>query len=69
MADVVARFGERIRFSKTTTGNVSRFTRERIFVSPMIPVLVVIRAGEVLAQAVGDLPAREIERLLYCADA
>jgi hypothetical protein len=62
-----ARFRERIRVTKVRPGELSRFTRERVFVSKTVPTIVLIRHGEVIAEAVGDLPARELEIVLGSA--
>ncbi len=64
---VVDRFRERIRFTKLRAGELFRFTRERVFLSKTVPNIVLVRRGEVLAQAVGDLPARELEQVVRSA--
>ncbi len=67
LLEVVARFRDRIRFIKARAGELSRFTRERVFVSKTVPNIVLLRCGEVVAQAVGDLPARELEQVVRSA--
>ncbi len=64
---VVGRFRERIRFTKLRAGELFRFTRERVFLSKTVPNIVLVRRGEVVAQAVGDLPARELEQVVRSA--
>ncbi len=64
---VVGRFRERIRFTKLRAGELFRFTRERVFLSKTVPNIVLVRRGEVLAEAVGDLPARELEQIVRSA--
>jgi len=64
---VVGRFRERIRFTKARAGELSRFTRERVFVSKTVPNIVLVRSGEVVAHAVGDLPATELEAVVRAA--
>jgi hypothetical protein len=64
---VIGRFGECIRFTKARAGELSRFTRERVFLSKTVPNIVLLRSGDVVAQAVGDLPARELELIVRSA--
>lgn len=64
---VADRFRERIRVTKVRAAELSRFTRERVFISKTVPTIVLLRDGEVVAQAVGDLPARELELVLSTA--
>jgi hypothetical protein len=64
---VVGRFRERIRFTKARAGELSRFTREHVFVSKTVPNIVLVRCGEVVAHAVGDLPATELEAVVRAA--
>jgi hypothetical protein len=64
---LVGRFGDRIRFTRARAGELSRFTRERVFVSKTVPNIVLVRGGEIVAQAVGDLPASELEAVVQAA--
>ena len=64
---VAAQFRDRVRFTKVRPGELSRFTRERVFISKTVPTIVLIRDGEVVAEAVGDVPARELELVLDSA--
>jgi hypothetical protein len=69
LAGVARRFGERIRLTIARAGELSRFTRTRVFLSKAVPTIVLVRGGEVVAQAVGDLPARELEWIMRDATA
>jgi hypothetical protein len=64
---VVGRFREHIRFTKARAGELSRFTGEHVFVSKTVPNVVLVRRGEVVAHAVGDLPATELEAVVRAA--
>jgi hypothetical protein len=64
---VVGRFRDRIRFTKVRAGELSRFTREHVFVSKTVPNIVLVRCGEVVAHAIGDLPATELEAVVRAA--
>jgi hypothetical protein len=63
LRDVVGTFSGGVRFTRVAAGDLVRFTSERVFLSKTVPNVVVIRGGEVIAQAAGDLPARELERI------
>jgi len=64
---IVGRFRERIRFTKARAGELCRFTSEHVFVSKTVPNIVLVHCGEVVAHAVGDLPATEIEAVVRAA--
>jgi hypothetical protein len=64
---VVERFRERIRFTKLRAADLLRLTHERVFLSKSVPNIVLLRSGEVVAQAVGDLPKRELELVVRSA--
>jgi len=64
LLEVAGRFRDHVRVTKIRAGELSRFTRERVFISKTVPTIVLIRDGRVVAQAVGDLPAHELERVL-----
>ena len=53
-----------VAMSKGSAIELSRFTDEAVFTSPTVPTVVLVRRGEVIAQAVGDLPASELTRLV-----
>ena len=42
-------------------------TRDPVFLSPTLPNVVVVRDGEVVAQAIGELGQRELEDMLGAA--
>jgi hypothetical protein len=67
LLEVVGRFGERIRFTKARALELPRFTRERVFVSKTVPNLVLVRCGEIVAHAIGDLPAMELNAVVRAA--
>ena len=67
LCSVADRFGERIRFMKARATELSGFTRARVFLSKIVPNIVVIRCGEVVANAVGELPATELAAILGAA--
>jgi hypothetical protein len=69
LLEIVSHFGNRVRFTRARPSELSRFTRERVFLSPTVPNVVLVRDGEVVAQAVGKLPARDIEQLIRGATA
>lgn len=64
---VVGRFRERIRFTKVRASELSRFTRELVFLSKTLPNIVLLRCGKVLAQAIGNLPTSELEGVVRSA--
>jgi hypothetical protein len=67
LRSVAGRFGERVRFTRARGSELLRFTRARIFLSRTVPNVVLVRSGAVVAQAVGELPARELEAILAAA--
>jgi hypothetical protein len=67
LQDVVGRFRGRIRFTKARAGELSRWTRERLFVSKAVPNLILLRCGEIVAHAVGELPAMELSAIVSAA--
>ena len=64
LASIASRFANRLRLVKGSAIELSRFTDEAVFTSPTVPTVVLVRRGEVIAQAVGDLPASELTRLV-----
>lgn len=67
LLEVVDRFRDRLRFTRLRASELFRFTRERVFLSKSVPNILLIRRGEVIAQAIGDLPARELELIVRSA--
>jgi hypothetical protein len=67
LLEVVGRFRERIRFTKARASELPRLTRERVFVSKAVPNLILLRCGEIVAHAVGDLPAMELSAIVSAA--
>jgi hypothetical protein len=67
LLEVVRHAGEGVRLSQIRAAEIRRFTRERVFLSKTAPNLVLVRGGQVVGQAVGDLPARELERAMSLA--
>jgi hypothetical protein len=61
---VARRFGERVQLVRARAADLGRLVHERLFVSVGAPNLVLLRAGRVVGRAVGDLPARDLERLV-----
>jgi hypothetical protein len=64
VSEVTSRFGSRVVLTMGPASQLTRVTRERVLLSQMLPNIVVVRDGEVIAEAIGDLPVREIESLL-----
>jgi len=67
LLEIVDRFRDRLRFTRLRARELFRFTRERVFLSKSVPNILLIRRGEVIAQAIGDLPARELELIVRSA--
>jgi thioredoxin-like negative regulator of GroEL len=67
LLELVERCGGRVRFTKATAGELTRFTNDRVFSSTTVPTLVLVRDGAVVAEAVGDLPASELARVVHAA--
>lgn len=67
LSEVAHRFGSRVTLTMGPASALARVTRERVFLSRTLPNVIVARDGEVIAEAIGDLPAREIESLLCAA--
>jgi len=65
--DVVRRFGLRVQVTSGPASELTRITNDRVFLSSTVPNVVLVRCGEVIAQAIGDLPARELDSLLRTA--
>jgi hypothetical protein len=66
--DVVRRVGcVRVVHRSASASELARLTSDTVFLSASLPNLVVVRGGEVVAQAIGDLPTREIEAVLRTA--
>src|SRR5262249_55735761 len=67
LLEVAGRFCARIHTTKLRPVELARRTRGQAFISSTLPSLVLLRGGEVIGQAIGDLPAREIHLLLDSA--
>jgi hypothetical protein len=67
LRSVAGRFGERIRFTRARARELFPFMRAQVFLSKTVPNIVVVRSGAVVAHAVGELPARELEAILAAA--
>lgn len=57
-------FGDDVRLTRTRTAELCRFTRETPFLSGTLPNLMLLSGGAIVAHAVGDLPAGELELLV-----
>jgi hypothetical protein len=68
---VLRPFGSLLRLTRGDVSDLARFTRERVFLSASLPNVILIRAGEVLAATIGELPTNElallVSRTLRCA--
>jgi hypothetical protein len=62
LSDVAIRFVRDVRVRILRTWDVEA-QLDLGFVSPRLPTVIVVRDGEVVAKAIGDLPRRELERL------
>jgi hypothetical protein len=64
--EVVRRCCEPVHLVRTS-GALPSLGGERVFATCTVPNVVIVCGGEVIAQAVGDLPARELELLVQAA--
>jgi hypothetical protein len=60
-------YADRIRVTKLRTDELAHLARCGAFVSPTRPTMALVRDGAVVAQAVGDLSARELDLLMRSA--
>lgn len=58
------RFMGRVRLIRVGRTKLGRLTNARVFLSNTVPNIIVLRAGEVVAHAVGALPMAELKAIL-----
>jgi hypothetical protein len=63
LARAIQRIAPQVRIANQLIG----VTRDPVFLSPTLPNVVVVRDGEVVAQAIGELRQRELEDMLGAA--
>jgi glucokinase len=63
LARAIQRIAPQVRIANQLLG----VTQDPVFLSPTLPNVVVVRDGEVVAQAIGELPQRELEDMLGAA--
>ena len=64
LLEVLRPFGSLIRLTHACAGELARFTGDRTFLSTTLPNVVLIKAGEIVAATIGELPSRELVLLL-----
>ncbi|HET9987082.1 MAG TPA: hypothetical protein VFQ65_01145 [Kofleriaceae bacterium] len=64
LLEVAGRFGDRVRFTRTSAGELALLTCERAFSTKTVPNVVLVRDGAVIAQAVGELPVTALVRIV-----
>ena len=64
LLEVVGRFGDRVRLTQTSAGELALLTCESAFFSKTMPNVVLVRDGQIIAQALGELPANALVRIV-----
>jgi hypothetical protein len=64
LQSVAKRFFGRVRMVRASRAGLRALTSARLFLSESVPNVVVLRRGELVAQAVGVLPMMELKGIL-----
>ena len=64
LAGIVHHYADRVRVTQLRVADLARLGRTGVFVSSTRPTMALVKAGTVVAQAIGDLSSREIDLLV-----